>query len=131
MKTLALDLDGKNGLDTFLSRKWLMKYLGLKIANRENTPVKVFHTTNGWHLTLTLDAEIDDVRAVLIQCILGDDYRRSACLLLRIERGCHDWNILYKQKWKVNELGQQIEVSKEAYDPDLSVKVLKLLELGE
>ena len=156
MKTLAFDLDGKGGLDAFLSRRWIMKYLGLKLGecNREVyfdskewvgddphrkkryedvpfVPVRVWHTVNGWHLEIDMDAEVDNVKAILMQCMLGDDYRRSLAQLLRIERGCVDWNNLYQQKWKLNERGQQIEVSHEKFDPDLSKKVQDLIQLGE
>jgi len=126
VQILKLDLDGKNGLDIFLQRMWIMKYLGLKTEY-----VKVYHTTNGYHLVLGLDNEIEPIKAILIQCILGDDYRRSACLLLRYERGCKDWNVLFKTKYKVNQLGQRIKVSEEKYDPELSEKILSLLRLGE
>jgi len=126
VKFLKLDLDGKNGLDTFLDRMWIMKYLGLKVID-----AKVYHTTNGYHLVLELDNEIDNIKAILIQCILGDDYRRAACLLMRVERGCKDWNVLFKTKYKINKLGQRVKVSEEKYDPDLSQKILDLLILGE
>jgi len=126
LKVLKLDLDGKNGLDTFLKRMWIMKYLGLKTEY-----AKVYHTTNGYHLVLGLDNEIDDLKAILMQALLGSDYRREACNLLRIERGCKDWNTLFKAKYKINQLGQRIKVSQEKYDPELSEKVLDLLRLGE
>lgn len=146
MKTLAFDLDGKNGLDTFLKRRWITKYLGLKVGkpNKEVyaknpdryegipvVPVRVWHTVNGWHLEIDLDNEIDNIKAVLMQALLGSDFRREMCLLLRIERGCQDWNNLYQQKHKVNELGQKVTVSFERFDADLSDKVLALLELGQ
>jgi len=145
MKTLALDLDGKSGLDVFLQRRWVMKYLGLKVGEPnlglykkfpkryDGVPeiaVRVWHTVNGWHLEIDLDVEIENLKAVLIQALLGDDYRRGVSLLQRIERGCRNWNNLYKQKFKVNELGQRIEVSFERFDVELSQKVLDLLELG-
>ena len=126
MKLLKLDLDGKNGLDTFLNRMWIMKYLGLKVVN-----AKVYHTTNGYHLVLELDNEIDDLKAIFMQLALGSDYRREVCNLLKIERGCKDWNTLFKAKYKVNQLGQRIKVSEEKYDADLSQKILDLLRLGE
>ena len=146
MKSLAFDLDGKSGLDNFLQRRWIMKYLGLKVGKTNANlwrrepkryrgvpliPVRVWHTVNGWHLEIDLDNEIDNVKAVLMQCLLGEDYRRGLCLLLRIERGCKDWNKLYRQKWKVNELGHRVNVSFERFDLDLSQKVLSLLELGQ
>lgn len=146
MKTLSFDLDGKSGLDTFLRRKWILKYFGLKVGKADANlwrkypkryqdvplvPVRVWHTVNGWHLEIDFDAEIENIKAVLMQALLGEDYRRGLCLLLRIERGCQDWNKLYRQKFKVNELGQRIRVSFERFDEDLSQKVLNLLELGE
>lgn len=146
MKTLAFDLDGKNGLDTFIRRRWIMKYLGLKVGKPNvdlyekfpkryksvpKVPVRVWHTINGWHLEIDLDNEIEDVKAILMQALLGSDYRREMCLLQRIERGCKNWNNLYRQKYKVNELGQRVLVSFERFDKDLSQKVLDLLELGQ
>jgi len=146
MKTLAFDLDGKSGLDNFLSRRWIMKYLGLKLGECNvqlykrfpkrydgvpETPVRVWHTVNGWHLEIDLDNEIENIKAVLMQSLLGSDFRREMALLLRIDRGCRNWNNLYQQKWKVNELAQRIQVSFERFDPELSQKVLDLLELGE
>jgi hypothetical protein len=146
VKTLAFDLDGKSGLDTFLSRRWIMKYLGLKLGKPNlllykeypkrysglpETSTRVWHTTNGWHLEIDLDNELDNIKAVLMQSLLGSDYRRELALLLRIERGCKNWNNLYQQKWKVNELSQRIQVSFENFDADLSQKVQNLLELGE
>lgn len=146
MKTLAFDLDGKNGLDTFISRRWIIKYLGLKVGEPNltlykkhperyegvpETPVRVWHTTNGWHLEIDLDNEIENVKAVLMQSLLGSDYRREMCLLQRIERGCQDWNNLYKQKHKVNELGQRVRVSLERFDSELAAKILDLLVLGQ
>ena len=150
MKTLAFDLDGKNGFNVFLQRRWIMKYMGLKVGNPnlelyhsedprtrkkyENIPeipVRVWHTTNGWHLEIDLDNEVENIKAVLMQALLGSDYRREMCLLLRIERGCKNWNNLYRQKHKVNELGQRVRVSLERFDEEMSRKVLDLLELGQ
>jgi hypothetical protein len=150
MKTLAFDLDGKSGLDQFLSRRWIMKYLGLKVGEPNlklyssmnprtaeryrglpQIPVRVWHTTNGWHLEIDLDNEIDNIKAILMQSLLGSDYRREMCLLQRLERGCNDWNNLYREKHKVNELGQTIRVSFEKFDKQLSEQILDLLELGQ
>lgn len=150
MKTLAFDLDGKNGLDTFIKRKWIMKYLGLKVGQPNldlyhstnpkiairykdipKTPVRIWHTVNGWHLEIDLDNEIENIKAVLMQSLLGSDFRREMCLFQRIERGCKNWNNLYRQKYKVNELGQRVQVSFERFDEDISQKILDLLELGQ
>jgi len=126
MKTLKLDLDGKNGLSLFLDRIWILKYLGIKVVK-----VKIHHTTNGFHARLVCDNHIEPVKAILIQALLGSDYRRELCNLLKIERGCKNWNILFKRKWKTDKLGQEVLVSQEKYDRELSQKVLRAIQLGQ
>jgi len=126
MKTLKLDLDGKYGLSIFLDRVWILKYLGLKVVK-----VKIHDTVNGFHARLTCDNQIDDVKAAFIQALLGSDYRREFCNLLRIERGSHNWNTLFRQKWKTDKLGNEVQVSKESYNSELSLKVLRAIQLGE
>ena len=126
MKTLKLDLDGKYGLSTLMDRIWIIKYLGLRVVR-----VKVHHTKNGFHARLICDNQIDPVKAAFIQALLGSDYRRELCNLLKIERGAKSWNILFKRKWKTDKLGQEVLVSREAYDRELSEKVLRAIQLGE
>jgi len=126
MKTLKLDLDGKYGLSTFLDRVWILKYLGIKVVN-----VRIHHTMNGFHARLVCDNDIDGVKAAFIQALLGSDYRRELCNLLRIERGSKDWNTLFKQKWKTDKLGSEVLISQEIYDGELSEKVRRAIQLGE
>jgi len=126
MKTLRLDLDGKYGLSTFLERTWILKYLGVKVVG-----VKIHHTMNGFHARLICDNRIDDVKAAFIQALLGSDYRRELSNLLKIERGSKNWNVLFKQKWKTDRLGNEVLVSKEIYDRELSEKVKRAIQLGE
>lgn len=126
MKTLKLDLDGKYSLSNFLDRIWIIKYLGLRIKK-----VTIHDTINGFHARLTCDNEIDDVKAAFIQALLGSDYRRELCNLLKIERGCKNWNLLFKEKWKTDKLGYEVKVSKESYNAELSLKVLRAIQLGE
>jgi len=121
-----LDLDGKYGLSTFLERTWILKYLGIKVVG-----VKIHHTMNGFHARLVCDNEIDNVKAAFIQALLGSDYRRELSNLLKIERGSKNWNVLFKQKWKTDRLGNEVLVSKETYDRELSEKVKRAIQLGE
>jgi hypothetical protein len=126
MKTLKLDLDGKYGLSEFLKRIWILKYLGLRVVK-----VLVHDTVNGFHVRLVCDNQIDDIKTVLIQALLGSDYRRELCNLLKIERGSKHWNTLFKEKWATDKLGNEYKVSKETYNKELSVKVLRAIQLGE
>lgn len=126
MKTLKLDLDGKYGLSIFLKRLWIIKYLGLRVRK-----VLVHDTVNGFHLRLVCDNHIDPVKAILLQTLLGSDYRREMCNLLKVERGTKHWNLLFKQKWATDKLGREYPVSKESYNKELSQKVLRAIQLGE
>jgi hypothetical protein len=126
MKTLKLDLDGKNGLTNFLNRIWIIKYLGLRVEK-----CQVHHTTNGFHVRLVCENEVDDVKGVLMQALLGSDYRRELCNLFKVERGSKKFNLLFKEKWGFDKLGRQYSLSKEKYDGELSEKVLKLIHQGE
>jgi len=126
LKTLKLDLDGKYGLSNFLNRIWIIKYLGLRV-NR----VLVHDTINGFHVRLICDNHIDPLKTILIQALLGSDYRRELCNLLKIERGAKHWNVLFKEKWATDKLGREYRVSKESYNKDLSRRVLRAIQLGE
>ena len=126
IKILKLDLDGKDSIDTFLSRLWIIKYLGIAVQD-----VKVYDTVNGYHVYLYCDNEIDDLRAILFQALLGDDYRRALCSYLKLIHGAENWNRLFKAKYKVNMLGQRVKVSEEQYNPDLSQKIKDLIVLGD
>lgn len=126
MKTLRLDLDGKYGLSDFLKRLWIIKYLGLRVNK-----VQVHDTVNGFHLRLVCDNAIDPIKAILFQALLGSDYRREMCNLLKIERGSKNWNILFKEKWATDKLGNEYQVSRETYNKELSHKVLRAIQLGE
>jgi len=126
LKTLRLDLDGKYGLSTFMDRIWIIKYLGLHVVK-----VKVHHTVNGFHVRLFCENQIDPLKAILFQSLLGDDFKRALCNLLRLERGSQHWNPMFKRKWSTDKLGQEIEVSRETYDKELSQKVMHLIQLGE
>ncbi|MGQ4915648.1 MAG: hypothetical protein ACP6IU_13040 [Candidatus Asgardarchaeia archaeon] len=126
IKVLKLDLDGKNGLDVFLQRMWIIKYLGLRVED-----VKVYDTINGYHLYLYCNNAIDDLRAVLFQALLGDDYRRALCNYLKIVHGSTNWNVLFKAKYKINQLGERIKVSEEKFNPELTNKIKDLIFLGE
>jgi len=123
---LKLDLDGKNGLNNLCDRIWIIKYLGLKVLSTE-----IYHTTNGFHAVLQCDNVFKSWEILLFQTWLGSDFRREMCNLLKIERGTENWNVLFQEKWKYNTLGQEVKVSQEIYDAELSEKVLRLVQLGE
>jgi len=127
LKLLKLDLDGKNGLSNFMDRIWIIKYLGLAVKR-----VYVHHTVNGFHVRLLCDNKIEPLEQILIQSLLGDDFKRALCNFLKFERGSKtSWNPMFKRKWATDKLGQEIEVSRETYDKELSQKVMKLIQLGE
>jgi len=123
MKVLKLDLDGKQSFTEFLDRLWIIRGFGLAPKK-----VEVHDTENGFHVRMHCDNDIDDKTACFMQLALGSDYRREVFNWLRIERGCQDWNLLFKKKTIVNKVGQTVQVSQETYNPELSEKVMLIIK---
>ena len=122
---LKLDLDGKNGLNTLISRIWILKYLGLSLKD-----IKVYDTVNGYHVVISCANRLSDMEIILFQLLLGEDYRRGLYNYLKVKKGVLDWNILFKEKYKINQLGDRIKVSEEKYNEELSKKIKDLTVLG-
>ena len=120
-----LDLDGKDSIDTFLERGWILKGFGIRVMQ-----VLCYDTTNGYHLFLNCDNELTDYEIVFIQLLLGSDWRKEAFSLLRIKQGCKDWNVLFTKKIQINKLQQETIKSQEKYNPKLSKTLMRILEGG-
>ncbi|MBD3191301.1 MAG: hypothetical protein GF308_11685 [Candidatus Heimdallarchaeota archaeon] len=112
---IKLDLDGEESFELFLERGWICKYLGLRITKAE-----VFTTKNGYHVYLHTKNTLPYERILLIESLLGDDYRRVLYNLLRVVMGCTDFDVLFQEKWQLTRLGKVKVSSREEYHPALS-----------
>jgi hypothetical protein len=125
-QNLLLDIDGVKGFNNLLERLWTLKYLGLSVVD-----VHVWSTINGRHVELICDNKIPDMERLLIECILGDDYRRALYNYLKLKQGAEHYDKLYEEKFKTNILGESVKVSSEIYDTEAAKKLLEAIRLGE
>ena len=125
---IKLDLDGKSSFSNFMSRIWILKYLGLCINTTE-----VFHTNNGYHVYIYTANKLDAKELLLIQTLLGSDYRHSLYSFLKYKNGIENedqFNKLFKEKYKTNWFNEREKVSEEKYDKELSQKLYDNIILG-
>jgi hypothetical protein len=71
-------------------------------------------TKHGYHLTLEISSPYinDDRDIVLVQCLLGSDYKRELFNFLRVKHKCRRWNVLFTKKYRMKN-GRLVLVSKE------------------
>ena len=120
---IKLDLDSDREFNEFVNRLWIIKYLGLAIKQ-----AKVYRTVKGYHVYLYTSNSIAPERLILIEALLGDDYRRTLCNLLKIMQNAIDFDVLFQRKYTINKLGQRVQVSEEKYDPERSALVAEILD---
>ena len=122
---IKLDLDGKNSLGIFLSRMWMIKYLGIHIDD-----IKVYDTTNGYHVRIFTSNKFAPLELLLLESILGDDYRRTAIAYLKVKQGVLDpskFDVLFQEKYQINMYNEIEIVSVEEFNPRFTEQIKKVL----
>ena len=128
MTLIKLDLDGKNSLDEFISRIWILKGFGLNPSK-----VAVYETKFGYHVYLSTKIKLEPTELLFIQICLGSDYRKELFGFLRLKRGYinpNDWNVLFKQKNKIVTPELNVIKSEETHRGDLSKLIANRIESG-
>jgi hypothetical protein len=122
---LRIDFDHRENFTEFLTRAQLIRRsLGLNI-----TDIKVYDTTHGYHIYLIIANPITRYEVLLIQLLLGDDYKHSLSGFneLRQNMPLASWNKLFTQKFFLNQVGQIFKASEETFNQELSEKTLIFL----
>jgi hypothetical protein len=119
---LRIDLDGEGDkVEEFIERVHLLRRaLGLSVNRCE-----VFNTTHGYHIKLGLNTPLSRFEVILIQSMLGDDYKHTLAIYVQMRQNVpmKDWNLLFKEKFFLNRLGESFLASKETLNEDLSKKL--------
>lgn len=126
---LRIDLDGQDSFNSFLERTFLVRRsLGLV-----TTDVAVYRTKNGYHVFIQVENALTRYEVLLIQSLLGDDYKHTLAGYNQLRYACPPttWNVLFREKFYLNRVGQVYQASCEEYDPELSQKVERFLSSGE
>jgi len=97
---LKVDLDKKENLKNIKQRIKLINYsldLGIK-------KFEILETAKGYHLRIPIKirANISDMDIVVLQLLLGDDYKRGLMNYKRVKRGESKWNVLFTAKYDKN-----------------------------
>ena len=122
---IKIDLDGKNSLGTFISRMWMIKYLGLYIDN-----IKVYDTRKGYHVYLHLAQTLENWEILLIESILGDDPVRVMCSYVKLRQGVEGIekiDVLFMEKYRVNMYNEIETLSTEEINPHFSQQIEGIL----
>ncbi len=122
---LKLDYDNITTKDVqliFEHRGWLIKYFGI-------VEVQAFDTKKGYHLRITIEADLDPRDVLLLQVLMGSDIQRDIYNFIRHCNGeiLENWNRLYTKKHII--LGTRaVPVSGEKTCKPLLIRVLGALE---
>lgn len=127
---IKLDLDSQEALNEFMNRVWIIKNLGLKIEKLE-----CYETNHGYHIYLYLDNILTNFDILMIESLLGSDFRKQLYGYLKVKNGTKNWDVLFKEKFVYNHLDHKIPLSAEKYSEKLnetiSRKLMNLISFGE
>ncbi len=122
---IKIDFDDRDNFSEFLTRMHLVRRsLGLAIND-----LKVCDTKHGEHIWLYLKNPLPRYEVILIQLLLGDDYKHALAAYnqLRMNTPPDSWNLLFKEKYYVNQVGQVYKASEEQLNEELTKKALIFL----
>jgi len=114
---IKLDLDSENELNEFLNRAWIIKYLGISVKD-----IEVYDTKHGYHIYIYTDNIFTNVDIIILQLLLGSDYRKEFYSYLKLKNGSSNFNVLFERKYVYNHLDHEIELSKEEFNDYYSRK---------
>ncbi|RLF40497.1 MAG: hypothetical protein DRN12_05295 [Thermoplasmata archaeon] len=103
---LRLDVDGKQKGSKRIKK--VIELLGLKVRYWE-----IYKTNNGWHHYIGVDNKLTDLEVVLVQALMGSDFKRECFNYLRVKSGkfsYDDWNVLFKRKYEVDLVNGDVKL---------------------
>jgi hypothetical protein len=126
MAILKLDFDSRDALSTLFERAWVMKAMGLHLLR-----ISAYKTKHGYHVYIHTSNDIEPLKLLLYQSILGTDYRHVLGAIRRLDERAEKWNVLFTKKTSLDAIGDPIELSTEDYDAKTSEKLTSLLINGQ
>jgi hypothetical protein len=93
MRLLKIDIDDKGqGVEEFIRRLRFVKCF-VRI-----TGVDVKETRKGFHFRVMTEEDLEAWEVLVLQAILGSDFKRELFNYLRVRKGLRNWNILFNKK---------------------------------
>lgn len=122
---LRIDFDQRENFTDFLIRAQLIRRsLGLDFS-----AIRIYDTKHGYHIYLTTANPLTRYEIILIQLLLGDDYKHALANFNQLRQNMPPtcWNKLFHQKFYLNQVGQVFKASSETFNQELSEKTFILL----
>lgn len=114
MTILKLDIDDKDALRAGSDLRFRVEFLN-NLLNLEIKLEKLMETTNGFHAYLECN-ELSDAAIILVQTLLGSDWKREAFNLQRysLDFPMDEYNVLFDKKYRM-EKDKLILISEEKF----------------
>jgi hypothetical protein len=106
------------------------KFRWPKIGRLRVKEAQAWRTTRGCHIRLRLRNHVPDLLLILIQNLMGSDFRREALnfrRLVELDDFKNDWNLLFFEKWKPRPDGYDV-ISQERPDRGLTRRIEHIIK---
>ena len=78
-----------------------------------------------------MDNVITNIDILILESLLGSDYRKQLYSYLKLRNGAKHWDVLFERKFVFNHLGHEIELSKEELNPEYSKLIMNIISFGD
>jgi hypothetical protein len=105
---ILIDIDKKSLREFYDRYIFVQKYLKFKLLGYE-----IAETKKGYHVRLIVDLpyEYSDKDIVLLQLLLGDDWKRATINYFRVIHNLDDWNVLFRKKYRIFKAGNLFKLA--------------------
>jgi hypothetical protein len=119
MIELKIDIDKKDKRDFMRRYQALYRYFRFNLVDYEIT-----ETRKGYHLRLIIDFpfKVTSEEIVLLQLLLGSDWKREMLNYLRVKNGIEDWNKLFIAKYRIYKKGNKVKFRRISYERPIKSK---------
>jgi hypothetical protein len=116
---LKIDIDKKDKRDFMRRYQALYRYFRFKLVDYEIT-----ETRKGYHVRLIIDFpfKVTSEEIVLLQLLLGSDWKREMLNYLRVKNGIEDWNKLFNVKYRIYKKGNKVKFRRISYERPIKSK---------
>jgi len=113
MIELKIDIDKKDKRDFMRRYQALYRYFRFNLVDYE-----IAETRKGYHIRLIIDFpfKVTSEEIVLLQLLLGSDWKREMLNYLRVKNGIEDWNKLFNVKYRIYKKGNKVKFRRISYE---------------
>jgi hypothetical protein len=119
MIELKIDIDKKDKRDFMRRYQALYRYFRFNLIDYE-----IAETRKGYHIRLIIDFpfKVTSEEIVLLQLLLGSDWKREMLNYLRVKNGIDDWNKLFIAKYRIYKKGNKVKFRRISHERPIKNK---------